>query len=449
MEAFSFYLLVAASSWVLFMGFSKEAGYLELPMLFAIVYVGWVLPQLWQIRQHVDAVGIEYITTLNSFCLVCLLGTLIGWKQALHAHYKRGWIAPSVPPPSYSYILRATILITLIAWSMRIGIGLHDIEDRNTSTWSGPITILAFFSHLQTLSLFLSFYVALRHRTGIAYALLAANLLLYIPLMLVYFRRRSMIDFFFCALMSLYFTRRILIPKLVLILALPIGVMVVFGIGALRGLAVGDGTSEWQMPRVSDMFAIDFVSLTPFGTDSATTEMMNAVSLVRLADQFGFHTWGAESWNHVVFQWIPAQIVGANLKLALMFDLGVAQRLYNHLYYETPIGSTSTGLGGAYLEFGFLGVLFFAAISYVMGRWWVRLKKGDVWAAALYTCGVPLALHSITHYAFYFFNFIPLFGAALFSAKYFFKPRRRNPFSMNGKNGSAGSPVEIARRNRV
>lgn len=427
MADFVFWCVIAACGLAAILGLRKRSGYLEFPTLVAAVFLGWVVPQLWQVRQAVGLVELEYFVILNLFTLACFLSIHLGWNWGVNVA-RRELPSFRFRIPSYKALVRIGVVMSTVAWVMQIGMGMRSPEELNMTQWSGPLTIMYFLFNVKVISLFLSMYLAMRYKSTASYVLLAANVALYIPLILIYFRRRAMVEMFTCFTLAVWFARRMIIPRAIIICGIPIAALVIFGVGALRDIA--SETGEWTMPSLGEVMAIDFWSLTPFATDHATPELTNALYLVRLADQWDFHTYGAGSWNRLIFQYIPAQVVGPDLKNWLMFDLGVAEHLYNQFYYEGRTGATSTAMGDAYLEFGFLGVVFFVGTAYIMGRWWVRANRGDVWAATLYACGLAPALIMPTAYAFYFFNVMILYGGAISGARYFFG----TPVTGNGVN---------------
>ncbi|MER9242379.1 hypothetical protein [Mesorhizobium sp. M0633] len=437
-----FWCLTGSCGLAVILGLRKPSGYLEFPTLVAAVFLGWVVPQLWQVRQGVTFVESEYFVTLNLFTLACFLSIHLGWNWGVGVA-RRGSPSFQLRAPSYKGLLRIGFAISAVAWAMQIGMGMRPLDELNMTQWSGPLTIMYFVFNVKVIALFLSIYLAIKYRSTASYVLLASAVALYIPLILIYFRRRAMVEMFTCLVLALWFARRVIVPRIFIVFGMPVGALVIFGVGALRSIA--SETGEWKMPTLAQIRAIDFWSLTPFATEHATPELTNALYLVRLADQWSFHTFGAGSWNRIIFQYVPAQLVGADLKNWLMFDLGVAERLYNQLYYAGSTGATSTAMGDAYLEFGFFGVIFFVAMAYVMGRWWARASRGDVWAATFYASGLAPALIMPTAYAFYFFNVMILYGGVICGARYFLgSPVTGRPVIGSGVN--AASRVQRAKR---
>lgn len=421
MEPLAFAVLVLGGSIVLVRGLRRQGGYLEVPTLVSAVFLCWVVPQLWQIRQGVVDQGA--LAVLEGFCLLCLVATVVGWRQGLGAALGK----PARDPLTDDDLERIALMCTAIGWTMSLAIGAHSLAERASSMWSGPLTILYFFSSLKVVALFLSAYLALKRRTARAILLLAANLVLYAPVILVAFRRRAMLEVFTCAVLALWFARRILLPRAVILAAMPVGMLAVFAVGELRAITAGGPDAEPSFAAVSDLMAVDYWAQTPFADAHSAPEMTTAYNIVRLGLNSATHTFGTATWDRLVFQWVPAQIVGADIKQALMFDVSVADTILVAYGVASRIGAAPTAVGEAYLEFGLLGAVFFAVTAWIMGRWWVHAHRGSRLALALYAAGLAPAVLMPTAYAGYFFNVMLLYGGAIVGLAAICRGQRRRP----------------------
>ena len=103
-------------------------------------------------------------------------------------------------------------------------------------------------------------------------------------------------------------------------------------------------------------------------------------------------------WNHLVFSFVPAQIVGAELKAALMVDLlpppQIAYQVYNHIAWA---GATYTGFAIAFSSFWYLGAIVFFAIGYVMRRWTNAFLAGSTTGYIFLMILTSQSLMVITH----------------------------------------------------
>jgi hypothetical protein len=109
---------------------------------------------------------------------------------------------------------------------------------------------------------------------------------------------------------------------------------------------------------------------------------------------------GIVHWNQLVFSYVPAQIVGRELKEALY--LPMARPLYEEYFYTPAMGSTLTGLADAFQSFWYFGCLKFFLIAFVMQKLWLAARGGNLTAQLLYMLMPVYALQAITHTTHYF-----------------------------------------------
>ena len=126
--------------------------------------------------------------------------------------------------------------------------------------------------------------------------------------------------------------------------------------------------------------------------------MRNAGQLISAVNTTEGFALGAVTWDDMIHRWVPAQIMGARFKASLMTGTrDVMQRISGSGGYRYQKGTTTTGFGSAYYDFGLLGSLYFLAFGYLSARCYSAGMKGDPWAQALYMTIAPLILISFTH----------------------------------------------------
>jgi hypothetical protein len=104
---------------------------------------------------------------------------------------------------------------------------------------------------------------------------------------------------------------------------------------------------------------------------------------------------GLSHWNATVFAYVPAQLVGAGIKHALFIP--IPQPALEEYFYQSPIGSTWTGLSDAFQSFWYFGCLKFFFIAYVMRKFWLAAGNGNLTAQLVYMLIPSYALEAITH----------------------------------------------------
>jgi hypothetical protein len=254
-------------------------------------------------------------------------------------------------------------------------------------------------------------------------------------------RRGEIINFGIAAAAALWFGARKTVPIAVLVAGIAGVAMVAYAIEPLRKtaseIAERTGTS-------AGLLSLDVWKQVDFAAEVESSarkspDFSNAVHVIDYSSRWSEYTYGRQSWDRFVFHWVPAQIVGVDTKKALMFEQGSNYERIQAEYGYTRIGGTTpTGFGFAYQEFGPFGFFYFLLIGILMGRLWSRAEAGDVGAQTLYVSFAGNALHSVTHHAMFLMVQIPLFLLVTFILE-----------SMAGHRSRyrrRGRPLTLARR---
>ncbi|MBA3834195.1 MAG: hypothetical protein H0X34_20345, partial [Chthoniobacterales bacterium] len=164
--------------------------------------------------------------------------------------------------------------------------------------------------------------------------------------------------------------------------------------GEYRKLAADDPLGALKSIDFEEQFA-DFFDM------DAVMELKNATTLIAATQATGGYEFGGGYWNTVVFRFVPAQFVGESLKASLM--IGGSRRdmgdfIEDVLGARPPAGSTVTGIGDSFNQFGYLGCLVFAAIAYLFKSLWTAANhvNGTV-AQILYIEVTTSAMRTVTH----------------------------------------------------
>jgi hypothetical protein len=126
-------------------------------------------------------------------------------------------------------------------------------------------------------------------------------------------------------------------------------------------------------------------------------ELRNAALTMEAYDLLGRMDWGAGFWNALVFQYVPGQIVGFEVKKSLQIGIPIFPYLYYFFNYKVPTGSTLTGLADSYAQFSWLGCLIFGAIGRVYKTVWASIYRGSMFSVLLYIGIISPAMVGVTH----------------------------------------------------
>jgi hypothetical protein len=401
-EGFLFALIAGLLALMFHAGFASRGGYLGVPFLFAVVVAGWVVPQLVSLHQQGRAPG-GSIAILQSMSLLCLAAAWAGWQAALRG--RADWLGRWLVRVDDCAAHRPVVALTAIAIVGFSGLGFNPAEGQE-SQWTGSATIYYFLLNLKSASLALSLILFLRQRSALALTLVAANLFLYFPYVVLMFKRRQIAELTLVAAYAVFVMRNWTIPRLGVIAGFLAASVAVFAAAEIRhATAANDGIPTW-----SEIRKIDFLAVNPL-SDADTPEMTNAAYLVYVAALRGDYSLGRQLWNRLVFHFVPGQIVGMDVKQGLMVDWFAEQHIYNATGYVGRNGATFTGFATAFAEFWYFGCMYFFVAAYILGYFWKRAFAGNLWDKGWYAAAMVPGFLMITMHAQYFFvSFLAYYG---------------------------------------
>jgi hypothetical protein len=108
---------------------------------------------------------------------------------------------------------------------------------------------------------------------------------------------------------------------------------------------------------------------------------------------------GVAYWDEVIWRFVPAQIVGRDLKnfLTTSKDEGIGNSL-PVTGYSIQRGSTMTGMGDRFIQFGYLECLFFLLPASLFKTLWQAAQTPDgAFAQLLHIGTITSAMRAVTH----------------------------------------------------
>jgi len=396
----------------------KPYGYLTYPLLAAGFYLAWMGPQLVVVMADPFAPK-EGLWSMSLMVLLSLLAVLCAWSLGCSQAARRMRSTAAAPPqPSEKALFWPVVALTGLSIGARALLGNMRLDPDLTTQWSGPIVIVATVAGIRIIPLFLSLMVVMRRRTPATVGLAAVNLLLCASFAFVDIGRSETIDFILVIFLALWFARRIRIPLPVLGVSGAAVAVFVFAVGELRHASEDyfELTGR-RVPIFSPVIwrNIDFEQASTNAAERAP-DVRNAVYLMAHRRWAGDYTFGTRLWDSFIFRWVPAQLVGKDLKSSLMFQYdvdAVYDVIADRYNYERTVGTTSTGFGVAFSEFWYFGALLFAVHAWLAGRWWTLGQRGDLWAQVMYASTLGSGLINFTHDVYWSWLSLPLLLAGV------------------------------------
>lgn len=155
-------------------------------------------------------------------------------------------------------------------------------------------------------------------------------------------------------------------------------------------------------------------------------ELRNAALIMEATWRYDLYQFGAGYWNQLVFRFVPAQLVGMDVKTGLMVseNLGGIDRFLSSRTYSVPVGSTPTGVGDAFLQLGWFGWLFFLVLGVISRALWEAAvqSRNAIVAQLMYILTMTSAMRAVTHQTIDYFpgllyNAIALVTLVLYAGK--------------------------------
>lgn len=394
----------------------RPRWFYEFPYFMAATFMAFVLPQAYALYRN-EWGGI-YLQTTLLMCFFCLACCWLGYRLRPHPALLEK-LNISVDTGRF---LHGGILLIVVGWYFTYKLGTLP-EEELTSMMTGIGTVYLFFSGLVYPGFAICFYCALKERK--VFPWVATSLAALIPLQtaVLYGRREPTVLFLLSLGLGIYFVKRRAAPRWAILAGILGAMIVIPGTSEYRSRAKEDPWAALKETNFTEEFQ---ESLDP----GAISELKNAAALIAATQATGDYEFGAGYWNRMVFRFVPAQFLGKDFKDSLM--IGGKQRdygdfVYDILGFDLPPGSTVTGIGDSFNQFGYLGCLFFAALGYFFKNLWAAADHANgIVAQILYTQVATSAMRAVTHQT---IDFLPgfIYGAIFIWAVAFYARDQTTP----------------------
>lgn len=359
----------------------------QYPYFMAATFAAFIAPQLY---------GLSLIDTYDLYggatalmSLLCLTCCWLGYLPKAHP----ALIEKVNVSLNTNRFLHGGILLVMVGYVFTYKFGSMEVDEQ-AGLMTGIGTIYLFFGGLVYPGFAICFFCALKGRHPIAW--ISAAVAAWIPLQaaIFYGRREPTVLFVLSLAMSLYFIKGIHAPRWAIVIGVVGAMFAIPAVGQYRSLSAEDPLAAFKELDFREGFNRYF-------EQDAISEVRNASVLIAATEQSGDYEWGAGYWNRIVFRFVPGQFVGKEIKDSLM--IGGRQRDPGEFIEETtgfsvPMGSTVTGLGDSFNQFGYFGCLVFAAMAYLFKNLWVAASRPDgTMAQILYIQLMTTAMRALTH----------------------------------------------------
>lgn len=380
------YLLIAICIGLLGWGLIRLERIYQYPFFMGGIFVSFILPQAIALINNPGPVSQQALARVLLMACLCAAMCWLGYQLPL----SNSFLKKLDIPVDRKKLLYGGIIFILIGYASTFLIFQLPEAVRNNSTWTGAITIYAFFGGLVYPG-FTIILLSTLQRPNLAKILLTAfSAALPIQTIILYGRREPTATFILTIGLSLYYFRRYLPPRWVAIVMIATALLVIPLTSDYRSIAK---TGDWG--QLLNLQPIE--NLQTFIEKGQILELKNAALLMDASVKTGQYGYGTDYWNNLVFRFVPAQIVGHDLKntLQIQWPNYSLQTLYS---YNIPAGSTITGIADAFVQFDYFGSLFFLILGYLFKHLWISaIDRHNLVSQIFYVSLIAPAMISVTH----------------------------------------------------
>lgn len=367
---------------------SKTIPIYSFLFVFTVGFVVFVIPQLIivykKLPEEIKGQPLFYI-------MLCYLMVYIGSNIKISLRITNNPLERFFDIDSLAIYAIGFILISAIGF-----VSLSSSSTSSGSQWSGKDVMYNFFFTSYRFALIFSSVGFFKSRKKIFKILIFISTLFFIDRVLISGRRTDMVYYAIAiGVPYLYYTG----AKLKMWFCLPavllafqaLSLLVALRTVTLEGKGFGSVLAGNRLPSISEV--LDAKEILDKKEKDRAPELTAYCYGFRAVNMSSSHNYGAGYWNAIVQDFVPAQIVGSNMKKSLMFK--TSNITIND--YKVFTGSTMTGFYDSFAAFSYAGCLFFLVMGFVMTKISNRAFEGDVFCMIFYLCVIVDALHAVTH----------------------------------------------------
>ena len=361
----------------------------QYPFFMGATFVSFILPQAFALSNNPGVVSDRALARVLLMACLCAAMCWMGYQFTPDSKL----LTRLNIEIDERKLFKAGIALMIVGLFFQFLLSGTEIETAANSNWTGSATIYVFFAKV----LYIAFAIFLRQTLKdpklkyLLYTLITAYPIL--NSIFISGRRQPTIAFVIIIGVSLWFIKRLTIPRFVILILTLLGMYLIPTLGQLRGdLYVNITNNQWDTVISTSQDSMSQL------IQGEILELRNAALSMDASVLTGRHGYGTGYWDNLVFQYFPGQIFGYGLKKALQFNWGTNHYLRYLYNYDVHPGTTFTGIGDTFIEFDYFGCLVFAFIAFLFRTLWISSNyQKSIYSTLLYICLISPAMVGITH----------------------------------------------------
>jgi hypothetical protein len=415
----------------------------EFPALMGFAFAALILPQAVSLLRFPGAVELRAVESVLLMSCLCLGACVLGYRLSPNPTLMH-WANRAVDLRRLSHV---GVAFVAISYAFQRALMSTEVQFSDAGGMTGRGTVLLFFQQLCYPGFAICLFCAVRRPS---FAGVLATLCGLWPLLqaVLLGRREGTASLVLIVLLALFFERKWVPQRWLFVAGLGVSILVIPATGAYRTLAREMGTRAiWKVEFLKN-FKRYLVE------ESPVLELRNAAVVIDSTRSTGHYQYGVDYWNHLVFRFVPGQLLGTGFKESLKIQLRdpPGETDGTTRAYEFSTGSTVTGMADSFQQFGWFGCLFFVFMAVVFRSLWEATQSLDpIFARLLYTLSCTSAMRAVTHWT---LDFLPgvLYSVFFLSLAMLYAgspPSMRRSYPTAGNLSTSNGPGrEMASRTR-
>lgn len=369
----------------------------QFPFWVGLLSLGWFFPQAIGGYAHVSTYPENAFEAGMFFASLCTIALWVGFElSVVRPPPESSWLNASFDLNKLFFAGAALCLFGyFFEWKLQ---SLPDEMLSNTQWTGAPVKYLFLSNVFKIGFIVLCLLYLSQSRLFVPRLLLfiVPGLLLLLKAAVLWGRRAAMMDLVSYFFISLWFARRMALPRWFVITGTACGLILISSIGTYRSIMANKEVPLKE--RLQAAAQADYLKDASGRAVDSGFEFDNYIYYRKTHVDVGYYDFGGIHWNIFVHNYVPGQLLGREFKDSLKIG-GVnifkfAKIRYNHSF---KLGTTSTGYLDAFGSFGWFGFIKFALIGCIMGGVYRHAMNGAFLGQLLYIYFLAKAMHCVSH----------------------------------------------------
>lgn len=402
MDLFSLIIYAAVNACILFRYITGPSGKIyEFPFWMALMAVGWFLPQAVGGYFNADRYPEWAYSSALFFAALCSIASWIGYEWAVKKRVKPGnWLGGRFDSQKLFFAAVGLCLFGFYFHYRLSSLTPEQITVTEYGQWTGLSVLNLFFATVFKIGVLalLFLYWGQRRLLNTRFLLfLIPSLVLMLAPIILGGRRADMMELVAFLLIPVWFVKGWRAPRIILIVCLMVGLIFINSIQLYRE-TMNEEKNLGLTERIQIALNQDYLGEYFKTIENSAPEIEKYIFRMDAVNKLGCYDYGLSHWNMLVFNYVPAQIVGHKLKSSLMMPIVTPyQAGFNVHQFVGESGATETGYMDAFASLSWLGFVKFYLIGTMMGLLYRYAMQGYFLPRLLYTFLLTAGMHAISH----------------------------------------------------